>query len=204
MTRDDANITSPQTSVSMEQIVELEEVDALCLQTVATDEQLIEFGLSHYQQRPLGTKKILFSTTRHVVSNYFSKTKEFVIVLPQFCTEISRAFVLFTFITFIVLFGVYFSSFAHVAITFLQWVHNMGVMGGFIYILAIAMANVIFIPGTAPLPKAVQFNLVRVLIASILTNKKKNNNSNANNAGCGLHVWPLLWLCHSMGWLCSW
>jgi uncharacterized membrane protein YdjX (TVP38/TMEM64 family) len=66
----------------------------------------------------------------------------------SFGKDISRALVLITFATCIILFGVHFSSFQHLVIIFLQWIRTLGMLGGVIYMFATALSNLVFIPTT--------------------------------------------------------
>jgi hypothetical protein len=92
----------------------------------------------------------LLHYSQHAAFDLASRLKRVAAVLSAFSGDISRALVLFTFLTCIIIFGVHFSSFQHLVIIFLQWIRTLGMMGGVIYIFVTAISNLVFIPSTQP------------------------------------------------------
>jgi hypothetical protein len=106
------------------------------------------FFLFSFPPRLRRRTNTLLHYTQHAAFELASRLKRVTAVLSAFGGDISRALVLFTFLTCIIIFGVHFSSFQHLVIIFLQWIRTLGMMGGVIYIFVTAISNLVFIPST--------------------------------------------------------
>lgn len=83
-----------------------------------------------------------------LVADLAPKLQRISTLASSFGKDITRALVLITFATCIILFGVHFSSFQHLVIIFLQWIRTLGMLGGIIYVFVTALSNLVFIPST--------------------------------------------------------
>lgn len=83
-----------------------------------------------------------------LVADLAPKLQRISTLASSFGKDITRALVLITFATCIILFGVHFSSFQHLVIIFLQWIRTLGMLGGIIYVFVTALSNLVFIPTT--------------------------------------------------------
>ncbi|ELR15913.1 SNARE associated Golgi protein [Acanthamoeba castellanii str. Neff] len=96
-----------------------------------------------------------------LVADLAPKLQRISTLASSFGKDITRALVLITFATCIILFGVHFSSFQHLVIIFLQWIRTLGMLGGIIYVFATALSNLVFIPSAV-----IAFVLGRTLFRS--------------------------------------